>query len=265
PPVTTALNKLDGFSTVAPIYIEFNSALDPDSVVAGKTVLLAKMNTGSVDGKPDPLATNTSNPFSTSQIVPGDDYEARYITMNDGRTPAIQVLLKKPLDPKTKYMVIVTDGVKSAAGEPVGPSAEFELVAGNGELPSSALNPVRTAVQGWQQLAAGFLASALSPASEGSSILSYTFTTGGGADVLKAMAAPGTFLTSQITSIATAEGAISQKVIATAIAAGADQATAEATASAQLDAIAGLVATKINAVTPDTLPTTDGATVRPIL
>src|SRR5690606_21348522 len=43
PPVTTAINKLDGFSTVAPIYIDFNNELNPATVVAGSTVILLKM------------------------------------------------------------------------------------------------------------------------------------------------------------------------------------------------------------------------------
>src|SRR5690554_4785235 len=43
PPVTTALNKLDGFSTVAPLYIEFSADLDPATVQTGKTVILVKL------------------------------------------------------------------------------------------------------------------------------------------------------------------------------------------------------------------------------
>src|SRR5690554_271740 len=60
-----------------------------------------------------------------------------------------------------------------------------------------------------------------------------------------------------ITDVATGEGAITQAVIGN----GGDQAMAEAT----LDTIAGEVAVAINAEAPGTLPTEDGATVRPIL
>src|SRR5690606_39143867 len=98
PPVTTALNKLDGFSTVAPIYIEFNADLKPDSVTAGETVFLVKLKNAEDDPSIDPLSIDTilatGNPFSASPIVPDADYEARYIAMDDGRTPAIQILLK---------------------------------------------------------------------------------------------------------------------------------------------------------------------------
>src|SRR5690554_4637542 len=75
------------------------------------------------------------------------------------------------------------------------------------------------------------------------------------------MAAPGTFLqgqvAAQITSIDIGEGAITHAEIG----GGGNQAAADA----QLDTIAGLVATQINAENPGTLPTTDGATIRPIL
>src|SRR5690554_986674 len=46
PPVTTALNKLDGFSTVAPLYIEFSEDLDPATVKAGVSVHLVKLRNG---------------------------------------------------------------------------------------------------------------------------------------------------------------------------------------------------------------------------
>src|SRR5690554_5631704 len=271
PPVTTALNKLDGFSTVAPIYVEFNSEINADTVVAGKTVFLVKLANAEDYSGIDALDIDTileasANPFSPKPILP-TEYEANAIDMNG--TAAIQILPKKPLDPKTKYLVIVTSGVKSRGGLNAGMSAEYSLVAGNLELPSEALEPVRGAVKGWQQLASAFLGSGspLVAQAEGSSVLSYTFTTGGTTDVLKAMAAPGTFLESsvkqQITSIAVGEGAIKQATIAKELADGKTQPQAEAIAEGTLDFIAGEVATQINAG-GGSLPT-DGATVRPIL
>src|SRR5690554_924925 len=272
PPVTTALNKLDGFSTVAPLYIEFSADLDPSTVVAGQSVFLVKLRNGVDDPSIDALnidtilASNPTNPFSSKPITPAS-YEARYITMDDGRTPAIQILLKEPLEPKTKYLVVLTDGIKGTNGETIGQSTTYAHAIGSDEIVNDDLAPVRSALQGWQDLANGFLAGVIQ--SKEKSVLSYTFTTGGTTDVLKAMAAPGTFLESsvkqQITSIAVGEGAISQAVIAGALEAGADQATAEGMAEAQLNDIASQVAAGINASAPGTLPTTDGATIRPTL
>src|SRR5690554_4983939 len=262
PPVTTALNKLDGFSTVAPLYIEFSADLDPSTVVAGESVFLVKLNAGEKEGKPEPLLVN-DNPFNTASPITPDSYEARYITMDDGRTPAIQILLKEPLEPKTKYLVVLTNGIKGANGETIGQSTTYAHAIGSDEIVNPDLAPVRSALQGWQQLAQGFLASGtpLVANAKGKAVFNYAFTTGGTDDVLKAMAAPGTFLqgqvAAQITSIDIGEGAITAAVIG----GGGNQAAADA----QLDTIAGLVATQINAENPGTLPTTDGATIRPIL
>src|SRR5690554_6641477 len=268
PPVTTALNKLDGFSTVAPLYIEFSADLDPSTVVAGQSVFLVKLRNGVDDPSIDALnidtilASNPTNPFSSKPITPAS-YEARYITMDDGRTPAIQILLKEPLEPKTKYLVVLTDGIKGTNGETIGQSTTYAHAIGSDEIVNPDLAPVRGALQGWQQLAQGFLASGtpLVANAKGKAVFNYAFTTGGTDDVLKAMAAPGTFLqgqvAAQITSIDIGEGAITAAVIG----GGGNQAAADA----QLDAIAGLVATQIDAENPGTLPTTDGATIRPIL
>lgn len=268
PPVTTALNKLDGFSTVAPLYIEFSADIDPSTVVAGQSVFLVKLRNGVDDPSIDALnidtilASNPTNPFSSKPITPAS-YEARYITMDDGRTPAIQILLKEPLEPKTKYLVVLTDGIKGTNGESIGQSTTYAHAIGSDTIVNPDLAPVRGALQGWQQLAQGFLASGtpLVANAKGKAVFNYAFTTGGTDDVLKAMAAPGTFLqgqiAAQITSIDIGEGAITAAVIG----GGGNQAAADA----QLDTIAGLVATQINAENPGTLPTTDGATIRPIL
>src|SRR5690554_3750135 len=258
-PVITALNKLDGFSTVAPLYIEFSEAIDANTVEAGKTVFLAKLNPKGGEA----LVVDEANPFNTSSPITPVAYEARAITLDDGRTPAIQILLKEPLEPKTKYLVVLTNGIKGANGETIGQSTTYAHAIGSDEIVNPDLAPVSGALQGWQQLAQGFLASGtpLVANAKGKAVFNYAFTTGGTDDVLKAMAAPGTFLqgqvAAQITSIDIGEGAITAAVIG----GGGNQAAADA----QLDTIAGLVATQINAENPGTLPTTDGATIRPIL
>src|SRR5690554_3558604 len=295
PPVTTALNKLDGFSTVAPLYIEFSADLDPSTVVAGQSVFLVKLRNGVDDPSIDALnidtilASNPTNPFSSKPITPAS-YEARYITMDDGRTPAIQILLKEPLEPKTKYLVVLTDGIKGTNGETIGQSTTYAHAIGSDEIVNPDLAPVRGALQGWQQLAQGFLASGtpLVANAKGKAVFNYAFTTGGTDDVLKAMAAPGTFLTAQMPTYMHAEGAITQKAVAigvaTAIAGlGADPtpeqiaaATAagtaggEATAQGQFALIAQGVGQKLNAANVGNpnwtdLPLGDGAALRTMM
>src|SRR5690554_6099109 len=201
PAVTTAINKLDGFSTVAPLYIEFSADLDPATVQAGKTVILVKLANAKDHSSIDALdmgtilAATNGVPFSPKGIAP-TSYEANVISMNDGRTPAIQILLKEPLEPKTKYLVVLTNGIKNANGETIGQSTTYAHAIGNDEIVNPDLAPVRSALQGWQDLANGFLAGVIQ--SKEKSVFNYTFTTGGTDDVLKAMAAPGTFMEAKV-------------------------------------------------------------------
>ncbi len=281
PPVTTAINRLDGFSTVAAHYINFNTALDSDTVIAGQTVFLIKLkndNEAEAGGAIDALdlativdpANSGASPFSPNQpieIVDGAPvplYEANYITLDDGATHTIQILPKTPLDAKSKYLVVLTDSLKSSGGETIVSSSEYKLVSGDDELFTASLAPVRAAVQPWEYLSGLFLSSATEGAvTQDNIILSYAFTTTGTADILHAMAAPGTFLTSQIPTIAHAEGAISAKTIAGYLTAAAvdpenptddETAAAEAAAAATLLQIAQGVATAINASTGAGIP-----------
>src|SRR5690554_203046 len=268
PPVTTALNKLDGFSTVAPLYIEFSADLDPSTVVAGQSVFLVKLRNGVDDPSIDALnidtilASNPTNPFSSKPITPAS-YEARYITMDDGRTPAIQILLKEPLEPKTKYLVVLTDGIKGTNGETIGQSTTYAHAIGSDEIVNPDLAPVRGALQGWQQLAQGFLASGtpLVANAKGKAVFNYAFTTGGTDDVLKAMAAPGTFLQGQLPTYAHAEAAIKGSVAAQVrgqVPAGTPEANIQAAINQNFEATLGQITgpltqmlDAVNAANPD--------------
>lgn len=204
PPVTTAINRLDGFSTAANMYVKFNADLDPETVVAGQTVFLVKLKNADDNAAIDALdiasivANSGGSPVASDPLVPGTDYEARFITLDNGNTPVIQILPKTPLEPKTKYIVVLTDGIRGVHGTLSAPSAEYELTSGDLELPSSSLQPVRAAVRAWETIAGGFLqAASQGQMNQDNVILSYAFTTTGTTDVLHAMAAPGTFLVTQ--------------------------------------------------------------------
>src|SRR5690554_197287 len=268
PPVTTALNKLDGFSTVAPLYIEFSADLDPSTVVAGQSVFLVKLRNGVDDPSIDALnidtilASNPTNPFSSKPITPAS-YEARYITMDDGRTPAIQILLKEPLEPKTKYLVVLTDGIKGTNGETIGQSTTYAHAIGSDKIVNPDLAPVRGALQGWQQLAQGFLASEtpLVANAKGKAVFNYAFTTGGTDDVLKVMAAPGIFMAKQLPTYAHAEAAIKGSVEAQVrgqVPAGTPEANIQAAINQNFEATLGQITgpltqmlDAVNAANPD--------------
>ncbi|APR68113.1 hypothetical protein CN03_14920 [Thalassolituus oleivorans] len=215
PPVTTAINKLAGFSTTGSIFLPFNAALTPASVVGGKTVFLIELKSAADNSSIDALdlativAANATNPFAEgADQITSADYSARYITLDDGATHAIQITPSKPLDPKTKYIVALTDGILGEDGSAVSPSAEYELLSGSLELPSAALEPVRTAVQSWEKLAGAYLKAASSGTiTQDDIVLSYAFTTDGSLDALKAYAAPSLFVADNVT-LAKAEALI---------------------------------------------------------
>lgn len=208
PPVTTAINDLPGFSTTATFYIPFNAALNDASVIAGQTVFLVELKSKEDDASIDALdlttilAASPTDPFAAAadQPVAGTDYTARYVELDNGASPAIAITPLKPLDPQTKYLVTLTNGIQSASGEAVGTSAEYELVSSDLELPSPSLQPVRDAVQGWEQLAGLFLAAATSGAiTQDDIVLSYAFTTDGSLDVLTSYANPAEFIANNLT------------------------------------------------------------------
>jgi pimeloyl-ACP methyl ester carboxylesterase len=218
PPVTTAINDLAGFSTTASTNITFSAPLDPATVIAGSSVWLVELKSNEDDSSIDALDLNTiiaafnpatgASPFSAGadQLSPGADYVAEYVEMDNGATPTIRIHPLKPLDPKTKYIVVVTDKLKDTNGKTVVSSSEYTHAASNQGLISSALAPVRTAVQGWEQLAGGFLNAATAGGqTQDNVILSYAFTTTAGPDALKQYAAPSLFVAKKL-PLANAEG-----------------------------------------------------------
>src|SRR5690554_1994178 len=209
-PVTLAVNKLAGFSTVAPLYINFSKELDPASVVAGQTVFLVKLAT-----KKQPLeAADNPDPKPVSPDV----YEASPITLvgDDGQdVHSLRILFKKPLDPKSKYMVILTDGIKGTNGEAAGSSATYEILESKDFInnASDQVLSLRENIQNWQKLAGMVLGG------KANSVFSYTFTTDGSLEQLKQYAAPGLFVKNNLT-VSEAEGltdSVSNQAVGTKI------------------------------------------------
>jgi pimeloyl-ACP methyl ester carboxylesterase len=218
PPVTTALNSISGSSTVAPIDIEFTAGLDIASIQKEYSVNLIKLRNAKDDSSIDPLdllgsiipVTESLNISPTddeaSQPVAGVDYSVSFLTLDDGKTPNLRISLINPLEPKTKYIVALTNKIKDSQGDAIAPSAEYTLVTSDLGLPSTAFDPVRAMLKGGEAVAGRYLADASANALDQDDIvLSYTFTTGGTSDVLTAIAAPQIFVEQLASRPATAE------------------------------------------------------------
>lgn len=131
-----SLNKMDGWSTTAPIKATFSngtnpltgetisSPIDPATVVAGNTVRLFEVE--------------LVNPFETGdrerafqvigvvrELVGGVEFDAELLPEDtDGLTVVIRPLA--PLEPKTSYMAVLTDGIRALlAGAPAAPDRVY--------------------------------------------------------------------------------------------------------------------------------------------
>jgi hypothetical protein len=108
PPVTTAINSLEGSSTVAPIDIEFTAGLDIDSIQEKYAVNLIKLRNAGDDPRIDALylsdsiipisAENNQTVFSdeSDQPVLGEDYDVSFFLLDDGETQNLRISLINP-------------------------------------------------------------------------------------------------------------------------------------------------------------------------
>jgi hypothetical protein len=257
PPVTTALNSIDGSSIVAPIDIEFTSNLDAATIDDTFSVNLIKLRNSQDDPRIDaldlsgsiiPVATELwgGNPIDDQgQPVPGVDYSVSFLTLDDGETSVLRINLINPLESKTKYIVALTNKIKDSSGDAVAPSSEYNLLSGNLELPSAALAPVRAAVQGWESIAGGYITALSAGAvTQNDIVLSYAFTTGGTTEVLTTIAAPQLFVEALASQPATAESLVLAATKGGALLNGATEEQANAAAAAAISNIITAVATE---------------------
>jgi len=244
PPVTTALNQLSGASTLAPIDIEIFGQLDPESVDAREFVLV-DTDGDEIPDTPSPnpnqnvfvikAAYASGDPVqglaieepptvplaATAQAAGAGDQQAGASLAARAMNPAysasviersgqdfIRINLSQPLEPFTRYVVVVTDGVQDIDERPIRPSPFYEILTGEDDLNEPALEPVRAIINGlWESVASGYFQvvnSARTPLgmpalSEENIALSYSFTTSNDEKVLQYLAEPAAWFDDQLT------------------------------------------------------------------
>ncbi len=199
-PADDAINRLSGFSTSGAFSLKFDGALNPASVVANATVFLVPLNVApAVATAPDalpntnPASIVAADPFG--QGLTGDaalvqpNFRADVVSLDGGTNNAIRVVPLEPLEEGQKYLVIVSDNVVGADGQPITRSVQ-DVALADGNLGNAALGNVKSLLQNLNALGNGFL-TAMNTGSE--SALSYSFTTNSDTDVLRAMMAPSVF------------------------------------------------------------------------
>ncbi len=200
PPITTALNELSGASTVAPAVIQFNGQVDPDTVVYGESVFLLELDYAS--GDPVQGLSISEPPTVLGAAAARADVETL-----DG-TSAIRILPLEPLNPRKRYIAVVTKDITDLGGEAIIASPSYtNLTDEDQPLINAALAPVRALVNGlWEPLAGEALG-----LTEDEIALSYSFTTSNDEKVLQYIAEPAAWFSDQITTfvkVSAAEAAL---------------------------------------------------------
>ncbi|ROU01797.1 hypothetical protein EB809_02670 [Marinobacter sp. R17] len=191
PPVTTALNELSGASTVAPAVIQLNGKVDASTVKAGSTVFLIELKYAS--GDPVQALSNSEPPTIDPDNQPS--FRADVETL-DG-TSAIRILPLKPLDPRKRYVVAVTTGIKDVSGQNIVGSPSYQSLTDEEQpLGNSALAPVRTLINSlWEPLVTAATSGAVT---DSNLALTYSFTTSNDEKVLQYIAEPASWFADQL-------------------------------------------------------------------
>ena len=181
---TIALNQMDGFSTTAPIVAEFNQPVDPATLQLGSSVRVFEVQTVpfGMEGAGAVLAAGAE--LAANQV---------FVTLSGSQ---LVILPLQPLKPKTDYMVVLTNGIKSDQGVELVAGNTFRLAKWPEALTGAAapLEPVRQLTGTMLAAAAAATAGTENVIAADDVILSWTFKTQSVRDVLQAVkdqVAPG--------------------------------------------------------------------------
>lgn len=206
-PVYAAIGALSGASTSAPIDIKMSGMIDDDPVTLAQNVFLIALSYSSGDPLQGLLIQEPPAPAST-QPIPGTDYTIEHKEL-DG-TSYIRIHPVTPLEPLTRYVVVVKNGIQDIAGKSIvkspGVAGYDTLTNPNQGLADPALGKVRALINGlWEPTAMA----ALSLSDDSNIALSYSFTTSGDEKVLNYIADPKQWFEDQINrfiGLSTAKG-----------------------------------------------------------
>jgi len=169
-----AMNALDGFSTIAPISTTFAVAANAATIIAGTTLHVYEVT-----------ATRAGAVTGIVRELTAAEYTASLsATDPTGKTLVIQP--RGVLKSNTRYMVVLTGGIRSTAGLPLVPSSTFGLTKGTAPLVDAAGNSLfavltnaqAQALEPLRQLTQTYLAAAAGAGVPSSAVaLAWTFKT----------------------------------------------------------------------------------------
>lgn len=201
-PIFSAAADLDGFSTTGQIDIPFSGAISDASLVttgADANVLLIPLDYDDpLIGTLQPATFKSSGPAtieaSAVAFASGDE------NAKAGEGNVLRISPTTPLLPATRYLVVVTDGIKDASGLPVKGSntyksltADFTFLIGEDASTQEKI-ALSEKLKTFQTLAQAYSDAANLNFDKEDIVYSFSFTTGGTTSVLDAMAAPANFV-----------------------------------------------------------------------
>ncbi|MBK1874187.1 hypothetical protein FE848_13220 [Marinobacter sp. 1-3A] len=215
PPVTTALNGLSGASTVAPIDIKFSGAISnvkgPSSNPAEavqQNVFLIELDYASGDplrGLSASELPSAGAPFNNFFVEPKDFNGESFLRI----TPV------EPLKPNRRYVVILTNEIEDASGEPIVSSPAYTRLKDDTIVLGPSVDRVRSLINSfWEKVAEDALsttipafgvslnqaraANNLPELSRDNLALTYSFTTSNDKKVLQYIANPAQWIEDQL-------------------------------------------------------------------
>ncbi len=215
-PIFNAAADMDGFSTTGQIDIPFSAGIDAASVIgsgADATVFVIPLSYGSEDpllssATPTPglpVAIDASVITFASSTVNADSYTLINGAAS-GQGNVLRISPTTPLDPATRYIIVLTNAIKDSNGKAVIAAPTYTLLSSPSEfltgtdadtLSKAAL---QDAIQGYEAAASGIFAATGYGYNADNIVYSFSFTTGGTTAVLDSMAAPANYVASAVSA-----------------------------------------------------------------
>jgi len=151
-PTAAAMNTLDGYSTTAPITVRFSEQIDPASLHQGSVKMFEVVA--------DPTRSFATTGFQ-APLFYGVDYTAEIAPNIDAVGTTLRIDPLHPLNPKSAYLIVLTDAITSAAGTPAEPDSDFAAIKAALPSCSAITNP---SLNGICQLVGATIAIATNPA-----------------------------------------------------------------------------------------------------
>jgi len=227
-PIFSAAADLDGFSTTAQIDIPFSAALQAASVSAANIFLIPLNYDDPLTGTLNTAAPISGNPAAVEASVitygTGAVAEVVAVAATDS-TPAIAAVAavpavpavtgagnvlrispSTPLQPATRYLMVLTNGIKDSNGKPVIASPTYNLLSSStdfltgSDAATVSKKALQTAINSFEDLAEGFFTAAGLSYTRDDVVYAFSFTTGGTTAVLESMAAPANFVAAAVSA-----------------------------------------------------------------